>query len=49
LVYLSPGLTFNVTARFQVYAFAQIPLAQRVNGLQIEPRSSVSLGLRWTL
>ena len=47
LVYLSPGVTFNVSQRFQVYAFAQVPVAQRVNGLQIEPRSSYSVGLHW--
>jgi hypothetical protein len=48
LVYLSPGLTFNVSPRFQVYAFAQVPVAQRVNGLQLEPKWSASLGLHWT-
>ncbi len=48
LVYLSPGLTFNISRSFQIYAFAQVPVAQRVNGLQLEPRSSVSLGLHWT-
>ncbi|MFN7958936.1 MAG: hypothetical protein U0P46_11535 [Holophagaceae bacterium] len=49
LVYLSPGLTFTLSPRFQVYAFAQVPVAQRVTGLQIEPRWSASLGLHWTL
>jgi len=48
LAYLSPGLTFNVRPGFQVYAFAQVPLAQRVNGLQLEPRSSLSMGLHWS-
>lgn len=48
LVYLSPGLTFNVSPAFQVYAFAQVPVAQRVTGLQIEPRWSASLGMHWT-
>jgi hypothetical protein len=48
LVYLSPGVTFNVSQKFQVYVFGQVPVAQRVNGLQIEPKSSVSLGLHWT-
>ncbi|NWJ40985.1 MAG: TonB-dependent receptor [Geothrix sp.] len=48
LVYLSPGVTFNVSPRFQVYAFAQVPVAQRVTGLQIEPRWSASLGLHWS-
>jgi len=48
LVYLSPGMTFNLSPRFQVYAFAQVPVAQRVTGLQIEPRWSASLGMHWT-
>jgi len=48
LLYLSPGLTFNVSRTFRVYAFAQVPLLQRVNGLQLEPRSSLSLGLHWS-
>lgn len=48
LVYLSPGVTFNLSSRFQVYAFAQVPVAQRVTGLQIEPRWSASLGLHWS-
>lgn len=49
LVYLSPGVTFNLSPAFQVYAFVQVPVAQRVTGLQIEPRSSVSVGLHWSL
>jgi len=48
LVYLSPGATFQVARGFQVYAFVQIPVAQRVTGLQVEPRSSLSLGVHWT-
>jgi hypothetical protein len=48
LVYLSPGVTFNVNPAFHVYVFAQVPVAQRVNGLQLEPRWSLSLGLHWT-
>jgi hypothetical protein len=48
LAYLSPGLTVNISRSFQVYAFAQVPVAQRVNGLQVEPRSSVSLGMHWS-
>ena len=48
LAYLSPGLTFNLSTMFQVYAFAQVPVAQRVNGLQLEPRSSLSVGLHWS-
>ena len=45
LVYLSPGLTANLRPGLQAYAFVQVPIHQRVNGLQLEPRSSLSLGL----
>ncbi len=48
LVYLSPGVTFNLSTKLQVYLFGQVPVAQRVNGLQLEPRSSVSVGLHYT-
>ena len=46
LVYLSPGVSWAATARLGVYAFAQVPVYQRVNGLQLEPRWSVSAGVR---
>ena len=49
LVYLSPGVTLDLSRALQVYAFAQVPVAQRVTGLQLEPRWSVSLGVHWTL
>ena len=48
LVYLSPGVTFMVSPALQVYVFAQVPVAQRVNGLQIEPRWSASVGMHWS-
>jgi hypothetical protein len=46
LVYLSPGMTFNLAKSAQAYAFVQIPLYQNVNGFQIEPRYTVSVGAR---
>jgi hypothetical protein len=45
LIYLSPGATVNLGRGLQAYAFVQVPVHQRVNGLQLEPRSSVSVGL----
>jgi hypothetical protein len=45
LVYLSPGVTWHVTHDFHAYAFFQVPVFQRVNGLQLEPRYTVSLGV----
>jgi hypothetical protein len=47
LAYLSPGLTWNISRRFAAFAFVQAPIYQRVNGLQIEPRYSVSAGLHY--
>ncbi|MEP6502767.1 MAG: hypothetical protein ABJD97_05525 [Betaproteobacteria bacterium] len=45
LVYFSPGATFNLSERTSVYVFGQVPIFQRVNGLQLEPRWSVSAGV----
>jgi len=47
LAYLSPGLTWNISRRFAAFAFVQAPIYQRVNGLQLEPRYSVSAGLHY--
>ncbi len=49
LVNLSPGIAWSVGRQAEAYAFLQLPVYQRVNGLQIEPRYSVSVGLRWSL
>ena len=46
LSYLSPGVTVNLAKAVQVYAFVQVPIYQNVNGLQIEPRYTVSVGAR---
>jgi hypothetical protein len=46
LVYLSPGATFHLTHTSHAYAFLQLPIYQRVNGLQIEPRDTTSVGVR---
>jgi hypothetical protein len=47
LAYLSPGITWNISRRFAAFAFVQTPIYQRVNGLQIEPRYSISAGLHY--
>ncbi len=46
-VYLSPGLTAELGTRTSAFAFVQVPLYQRVNGLQLEPRWLLSTGVRW--
>ena len=47
LVYLSPGATLTLTDKLQLYGFVQLPIYQRVNGLQLEPKYSVSVGLHY--
>jgi hypothetical protein len=49
LVYFSPGVTVKLTPRSSAYAFLQLPIYQRVNGLQIESRYSVSFGIRFAM
>lgn len=48
LTYLSPGLTIQAGPKAQFYAFVQVPVLQRVNGLQVEPRSIFSAGVHYT-
>ncbi len=43
---LSPGVTIGVGHMSTVYAYVQVPLVQRVTGIQLVPRSSLALG--WT-
>jgi hypothetical protein len=47
LVYLSPGVGFRLLAGVDGFAFVQLPVYQRVNGLQIEPRVVGSVGFRY--
>ena len=45
LVHFSPGVTWNVAEHTSVYLFGQVPVYQRVNGDQLEPKWSVSAGV----
>jgi hypothetical protein len=49
LVYLSPGVNVRLTPKASAYAYLQLPIYQRVTGLQIESRYSVSVGMRFAL
>jgi hypothetical protein len=49
LVYLSPGVTVSLTEKAKIYGFVQVPVYQRVNGYQIEPRYSGTIGLYFSL
>lgn len=43
---LSPGVTVGVGHASTVYAYVQVPLHQKVNGIQLVPHSALALG--WT-
>ena len=45
-VYLSPGVTSPVHDRVKVYAFFQKPIHQNLNGFQLAPKYTVSVGAR---
>lgn len=47
--YLSPGVTAELNAQANAFVFVQLPVYQRVNGLQLEPRWILSTGLRWKI
>lgn len=44
LAYLSPGVTVALSKTAKVYGFLQLPLYQNVNGYQLAPRWSASIG-----
>lgn len=43
---ISPGLTVGIGHAATLYAYVQVPLYQKVNGIQLVPRSALALG--WT-
>jgi hypothetical protein len=43
-VSLSPGGSWAVASRRSLYAFVQLPLYQRVNGIQLVPKTSFAIG-----
>ncbi|MFI5355720.1 MAG: hypothetical protein ACHQ4G_00145 [Opitutales bacterium] len=47
LAYLSPGITADLSRTVSAFAFVQLPVYQRVNGLQLEPHWLLSTGLNW--
>ncbi len=46
LVYLTPGVAVPVNGRVSLYAFVQVPVYQDVRGVQLTPRTTVSVGTR---
>jgi hypothetical protein len=49
LAYLSPGVTAELATYASAFVFVQLPVYQRVNGLQLEPKWLLSVGVRWKL
>ncbi|UTH75016.1 hypothetical protein [Chromobacterium sp. IIBBL 290-4] len=47
LLYLSPGVTVPLNKQASVYGFMQVPLYQKVNGVQLAPRYTTSIGVRY--
>ena len=47
LAYLSPGLSWHFRTDASLYGFVQLPVYQRVNGVQLTPKATASLGARF--
>lgn len=47
LVDLSPGITFGVGHAGTLYAYVQLPVYQKVTGIQLLPRGSLAVGGTW--
>jgi len=46
---VSPGVTADISPRTNAFLFVQLPVFQKVNGLQIEPKAVISFGVRVSL
>ena len=44
---LTPGLTADITHGISAFVYVQLPVYEKVNGLQLEPRFLFTSGLRW--
>jgi hypothetical protein len=44
IAYLSPGVTMHVMGNLHLYAFAQVPVYSRLDGYQLFPRWTASVG-----
>jgi len=45
-VFLSPGASYRANQHLQLFGFLQVPVYQKVNGWQLEPKYIVSAGFR---
>lgn len=48
LVYLSPGISAPINKQTSIYSFVQLPIYQRLNGVQLAPKFITSIGLRFS-
>ncbi|MYM41932.1 TonB-dependent receptor [Duganella qianjiadongensis] len=46
-IYLSPGVTVALTEKIKTYGFIQLPIYQNLNGYQLAPKYTVSVGTRF--
>lgn len=46
-IYLSPGATVAITQKVKAYGFIQLPVYQNLNGYQLAPKYTVSIGTRF--
>jgi hypothetical protein len=42
-------VTAEITVHSSAFVFLQLPVYQRVNGLQLEPKWLLSVGVRWKI
>jgi hypothetical protein len=45
-IYLSPGVTVPMSDKVQAYGFFQLPIYQNLNGYQLAPKYTISVGTR---
>jgi hypothetical protein len=48
-LYLAPGISAELGGRLSAFGFVHVPLYQRVNGFQLAPKYSLSLGVQYRL
>ncbi|MBV8680686.1 MAG: hypothetical protein JO338_09605 [Aquitalea sp.] len=48
LMYISPGFSVAVSKQATLYSFVQLPIYQKVNGVQLAPRYTASVGARFS-
>ncbi|MEP7042868.1 MAG: hypothetical protein ABI843_07380 [Dokdonella sp.] len=49
LAFISPGFNFQISRHWDGFAYVQLPIYQRVNGLQLEAHRLYSVGLQYRL